>query len=179
MYHITELVLTYSQNELDLWKSGDKSLVPDWVDLPDVIFNQPNYHFGEYYVLQYFGNAGWRGFVDYGIGTWEPNNPRYFKGRKKIEDIFSYSKLSKIREIRKGLSSGEPDVFLYRKNGETLFIEVKKENDRISREQLVCLGQIKGILESEIGVVYLKEASKAYKAKQYEIDIENYSGIEI
>jgi len=166
MYRITELVLTYTQNELDSWKKGDKSLVPDWVDISDVIYNQPNYHFGEYYVLRYFGNTGWRGFVDYGIGTWEPENHRYDKGRKKIEDIFSFSKLSKIRRIREGLSSGEPDVFLYRNSGETLFLEVKKENDRISQEQLVCLAQIKGILESEVGVVYLKEASK-YTSQKY------------
>lgn len=176
MYLFNELVIDYTIEQLNAWKEGDKSLIPKWIEVPDEVYNQPNYHFGEYFVLRHFSAHGWRGFVNYAIGEWEPDNRKYLRGRKKIEEKIDPSKLSKIRRLRKDDTGGEPDVFLYKDANEILFLEVKKESDKISEEQLICLAQIKGILEADVGAVYLKEKNKAYKPKTYELNIDNYIG---
>ena len=176
MYKFNEIVLTYKSTQLDDWKKGDKSLIPAVIEIPDDVLNQQSYHFGEYFVLNYYMGKGWKGFVDYAIGDWEPNNKKYDNGRKVLEELFSYARLSKIKSIRAGLLSGEPDVFLYKETGETLFLEVKKEQDKIFSEQLVCLAQIKAILKADVGVVYLKEESKTYTPNIYELDLDEHSG---
>ena len=176
MYHIKELVLDYTKEELDAWKQGDKSIIPTWSSIPDEVFNQPNYHFGEYFVLKYFSDQGWFGFVNYAIGEWEPENKKYSEGRQMIEEKVDPKKLAHFSETRRDFTSGEPDVFLFKNTGEMRFIEVKKGTDRVSGKQLQCLAQIKGILEADIAIVYLKEKTKPYSPKTYELDTENFSG---
>lgn len=164
---ITETVLAYEQRELDAWRDGDKSLVPGWLSIPDIVLNQPAYHFGEYFVLRHYSQRGWKGFVHYAIGEWEPGIQRYDKGRAKVEELFAGVRLDKIREVRRGLSSGEPDLFLYNDVGEALFIEVKKQSDRIKPEQLQCLAQIRTILQARVGIVYLREVRSRHTPKVY------------
>ena len=176
MYRFNERVISYPIEELKAWKKGDKFQIPKWTEVPDEVYSQPHYHFGEYFVLRHFSALGWRGFVNYAIGEWEPGNKKYLKGRKKIEEKIDPLKLSKIRRLRKGINGGEPDVFLYKNANEILFLEVKKESDKISEGQLKCLAQIYGILEADIGVVYLREETKSYRPKTYELDLENYKG---
>jgi len=176
MYRFTELVLDYTKEELDAWKQGDKSIIPIWSSIPNEVFNQPNYHFGEYFVLKYFSDRGWFGFVNYAIGEWEPDNKKYYEGRKAIEEKVDPQRLAHFREIRRGFTGGEPDVFIFKVTGEMRFIEVKKGTDRVSEKQLQCLAQIKGILKADIDIVYLKEKTKSYSPRTYELDTENFSG---
>ena len=94
---------------------------------------------------------------------------------KKIEEIVDNKKLAKIRELRSGIVGGEPDVFLYRESGEMLFLEVKKESDRVSEEQLKCLAQIREVLGADVGIVYLKEETRNYSPKTYNLNTEKYT----
>lgn len=178
--HIRETVIPYHQEELEAWKRGDKAAVLDGAIPPQAVINQPRYHFGEYYVLRHFKRAGWSGCCNYAIGTWEPDNPRYLEGRTILQTLFAAPRLAAFREQQRLTGSltgrGEPDVFLYRAGGEALFLEVKKENDRIAPAQLACLAQIKAILQAEVGVVYLVPHGRAYTPKAYELDLESFVG---
>lgn len=150
---IEEEVLEYEQHQLDQWKAGDKSLIPDFLDIYSDYQNQPSNHFGEIFVLDHYNkNYGWKGFRFYALGTWEPNNPKYDRSRKKIGELFSKEKMvrfwtSRVQEDKRS-GKGEPDLMLYNDEGEVLFIEVKKESDKIFDEQLRCLAQIKAILNA-------------------------------
>lgn len=57
LFRFTETVIPYKTAELTSWKEGDKSLIPDGNDVPSIVYNQPNYHFGEYYVLRIQGTV--------------------------------------------------------------------------------------------------------------------------
>lgn len=178
---IEEEVLEYEQQQLDRWKSGDKSLIPDFLDIYSDYRNQPSNHFGEIFVLDYYyRHYGWKGFRFYALGTWEPNNSKYDKSRKKIGELFSREQMLRFwaaREKEDKISGkGEPDLMLYNHEGDVLFIEVKKESDKIFDEQLRCLAQIKAILGADVKIVYLKEKQKSYKSKKYELDLVNFNG---
>lgn len=179
LFRFTETVIPYKTAELISWKEGDKSLIPDGNDVPSIVYNQPNYHFGEYYVLKHFRDLGWSGFVDYAIGTWEPNNQKYAEGRRKVEELFGSDQLAEIRSLLNHSGGGEPDVFLFKETGQTNFLEVKKGSDRVSKEQLRCLALIKKIFRAEVGLVYLREAEQTYQPKVYELDLTDYSGRQV
>ncbi|MGM2827274.1 VRR-NUC domain-containing protein, partial [Bacillus cereus group sp. Bce006] len=76
-----------------------------------------------------------------------------------------------LKVLRQGLTSGEPDLFLYKEDGSVLFVEVKKGSDRLSQSQLVCLSQIKSILGCDVAVVYLTEENQVYEPKTYMLDV--------
>ena len=178
---IEEQVLVYEQEQFDRWKSGHKALIPDFIERHGDYHNQQSYHFGEIFVISTFHRLyGWNGFRFYALGTWEPNNPKYDRSRDFISKLFPAEKIRAFREARreqdKISGSGEPDVMLYNDAGQTLFLEVKKGADRISDAQLTCLAQIKSILESDVGIVYLREANQKYKPKKYELDLINHCG---
>ncbi|WP_411992072.1 VRR-NUC domain-containing protein [Agarivorans sp. DSG3-1] len=167
---ISEIVFTYQKSLLEAWKEGDKSWIPDELFVPDEVFNQPHYHFGEYFTLSKFQELGWHGSAYYALGNWEPNNTKYDEGRALIAKYIDPKRLSVLKALREGLLAGEPDLFLYKEDGSVLFVEVKKEKDRLSQAQLDCLSQIKSILNCDIGVVYLSEEEKDYNPKSYELD---------
>ena len=81
---IHETVIEYRLEDFAAWKRGEKEL---WLsgDVPKDVYNQPPYHFGEYYTLHYFMKARWQGFCFYAIGEWEPGNPKIAEGRKAVE----------------------------------------------------------------------------------------------
>lgn len=177
---IAETVIEYPGDDLAAWKIGDKKKLLEGHIPPGDVFNQPTYHFGEYFVLNYFMKARWFGYRFYALGEWEPNNPKVLEGRKKIEEIFAKQKLAEFRRQR-ALSGcaggkGEPDLFLYMESGPTLFLEIKKEGDNVAPAQLTCLAQIKSILEADVGIVYLAKYGEQYKAKTYELDLETFVG---
>jgi hypothetical protein len=178
---IEEQILVYEQEQLNQWKSGDKSLIPHFIDLHSDYKNQQSYHFGEIFVISAFHRLqGWKGFRFYALGTWEPNNQKYDRSREMIAKLFPARKLAEFREARREQDrtsgKGEPDVMLYNDNGQSLFLEVKKGSDKIFDAQLTCLAQIKSILGAEIGIIYVREESQKYTPKKYELDLLNHSG---
>jgi hypothetical protein len=136
---IQEIVIEYRPEDLDIWKRGHKE---PWLNgmVPDEIWNQPEYSFGEYYTLHCFERACWKGFVFYALGEWEPDNRKYAEGRKVIESRLPFDRLFEFRKLRPpSIRSGEPDLFLFMENGPNLFLEVKKDHDPVSSAQLTCL----------------------------------------
>jgi hypothetical protein len=65
---------------------------------------------------------GWQGFIWYAICDWEPNNIKYDLGRRKVNELFNDDDLKELRELRTGISKGEPDLFFYKDDGSTLLI---------------------------------------------------------
>ncbi|TKF14857.1 VRR-NUC domain-containing protein [Vibrio genomosp. F6] len=170
-FNVKETVFSYPQSMLDEWKIGHKEWIPESLFVPNEVYNQPRYHFGEYFALKQYLDAGWQGTAYYALGDWEPNNVKYDQGRAIVAKYIDPIRLTIFKALRQGLTSGEPDLMLYKEDGSVLFVEVKKESDRISKSQLICLAQIKSILGCDVAVTYLTESNKVYKAKTYELDI--------
>lgn len=161
MSHNLPLVkLTYAKADYDAWTSGTRD---KWVSdaVPEHVVNQPTYHFAEYFVLAYFKACGWEGHRFYALGDWEPTNPKLAAGRADIKRFFTAQKLKAFNDARslvgRSDGKGEPDLFLFRNDGRTMFIEVKKDRDTLAPEQVECLQQIHSILGSEVCVVNLKQ----------------------
>ena len=181
IYTIEEQVFVYRKEQLEQWKSGNKFLIPHFIESHKDYQTQPNYHFGEIFVIDTYNRLhGWKGFRFYALGNWELENIKYKLSREKISQLIPEERLSEFREVRKEEDEmsgvGEPDVMLYNDNGQILFLEVKKENDKISNDQLKCLAQIKSILKAEIGIVYLREENQKYSPQKYALDLNNYCG---
>ncbi len=187
IHSFTETVLTYKQSELEAWVNGDRTILPEFVPWDEMFENQPRNHFGEIYTLSHYSRIyDWKGiYAKYAIGLWEMNNAKLFAGRSKIEAMFSPHQLRKFRvefvelidTMNKG--KGEPDLFLFKDNGETLFLEIKKQKDTVKQAQLDCLALIRSALKSEVGIVYLKEENQSYFPKTYHLDLVKYKGWEV
>jgi hypothetical protein len=167
LHTFDEMVLTYDANQLTAWKNGDKSLMPHFVEKRAIVANQPAYHFGEAFVLDYFHRAeGWLGFADYMLmPEVEPGIARHYRGRTMLERVAPAPRLRALRdERRRSLDGrrgyGEPDLFLYKPSGEMMFVEVKKQSDTVKDNQLVCLAQIREFLGCPAHVVYLQNSTK-------------------
>lgn len=177
-FTLVETIIEYNLADFEAWKRGDKKKLILDQKVPEDIYNQPNYHFGEYFVLNYFIKARWQGYVYYALSNFEPTNSKYKLGREKISELFPSKQLEKFRTIRAkskyGGSKGEPDLFLYMTNGPKLFLEVKKDQDKVSAAQLECLAQIKGILNAEIGIIRLIKYGSVCKPKEYEITFDTF-----
>lgn len=180
MLHVVEeSILEYQTSDLVDWKAGRRAR---WLKgvVPAHVENQPNFHFGEYFVLAHYALRGWQGHRFYALGNWEPKNPKLKEGRAALVSAFEPSRLEEFRRVRelcgRADGKGEPDLFLSHPDRGPLFLEVKKEHDRISLEQLECLAQIRGILQAGIGVVYLVESGVPYRPKRYELDVRPYAG---
>ena len=156
MLNIPQIDLSYTSQDFDTWKSGCRDR---WAPgpLPDHVVNQTNFHFAEYFVLAYFRARGWHGHRFYALGDWEPDNPKLAAGRADIERLFPAEKLKQFKALRisagRSRGTGEPDLFLFRDDGSTMFIEVKKDQDTLKPEQIECLQQIHSVLSSEVKVV--------------------------
>ena len=179
LHTVTETVLSYEAADFTEWSSGRRER---WVtgEVPAHVSNQPTYHFGEYFVLADYAKRGWAGHRFYALGDWEPRNPKLVAGRADVARCFPKNLLARFRRARvecgRATGAGEPDLFLFAAHGQTLFLEVKMKSDRVSGAQLECLVQIRGILRSEIGIVYLRETRQSYKPKRYELDLSTFSG---
>jgi hypothetical protein len=150
--------LTYAQAELDAWVSGARE---KWAQepLPSHVLNQPKYHFAEYFVLAHFRALGWRGHRFYAIGDWEPSSAKLASGRADLARVFPPENLSALKAARiaagRADGKGEPDLFLFRDDGASMFLEVKKDRDKLAPAQIECLRQIRQHLGSTVQVVRL------------------------
>ena len=177
---IEEIVLVYDQRQLEDWKGGDKSLVPDYLKELKVwlsIVNQPQRFFGGIFVLDhYHRTAGWKGFPSYTLGPEFPHAERKMPGRSKVEEIIPAKRLARFRALRttwadRRFGSGKPDLFLYTDDKRYKFVEVKKEGDTLKSPQLRCIAQILATLECEVDIVYLREPSRSHTPKVYCFDL--------
>lgn len=175
-FNFEETIIRYNPVLLEEWKQGKRSFLPEGYQVLPEVINQPSYHFGEHFVWSHYLKGGWKGFVWYGIGEWEPDNKKYDEGRGKVIELFSGRGLEEIRVLRKGLESGEPDLFFYKDDGSAMFVEVKKGSDKLSETQLTCFAQIKSILGVDIKVVYVLPEGTEYKPKTIELDLDLHGG---
>jgi hypothetical protein len=176
LYKLTETVIEYHPDDLDAWKRGEKHKWLDGRIVPPEVYNQPRYHFGEYFVMNFFEKARWHGYCFYSFS--ESRLEKLQEGQNKIAELFPSDRLTAFRDVRSRSKypegKGEPDLFLYMDNGPKLFLEVKKESDRVSAAQLECLAQIRGILKAEIGIIYLVKHSHQHTSKAFELDLETF-----
>lgn len=175
-----ETVLHYRAEQLEAWKAGDKSLLPEAAWVRHMVANQPAYHFGEAFVLRHFVERGWLGFDDYMIMPQvEPGIERHREGRETLERIARPERLRALRDVRAQSDDGrrgigEPDLFLCKPTGEMLFVEVKKQGDRVKANQLVCLAQIREYLCCDAEIVYLQEVGRPARAvRKYSVTLES------
>jgi hypothetical protein len=177
-----EIVLTYRSEQYDAWTRGDRSLIPRFHPTHDIVVNQPRYHFGEFLTLDHFHRTeGWLGFRFFALGVIaDLKHPRYAPGGAMIRrmipanrlESFLHARSTDPREYRS--AKGEPDLFLYKLNGEVLFLEVKKGQDSPDKEryQLRCLAQIRSILGCRAEIVYVREERQQYAPRTYAVELE-------
>jgi VRR-NUC domain len=179
---LEEIVLDYQPHDFADWVAGRRSR---WISgpVPAQVSNQPAYHFGEYFVLNHYRRLGWCGHRFYALGSWEPDNSKLAEGREALASCFSPSALTLYRAVRESCGradgKGGPDLFFSREDGTALFVEVKKQRDRVSLEQLQCLAQIRAVLKAGVGIVYLRLAGAPYRPKRYELDLSAMNGRQI
>ena len=167
----------YADDQLRVWKAGDKSLAPSFLTVPPVVRNQPSYHFGEVFTIRsYHERGGWLGCLLYALGNQYPKSKDRLEGRRKVMEIIPADALRRFRAVRAADSSyilgrGEPDLFLYRDDGSFMFVEVKKGGDKISKAQLDCMAQIRAILGCPVDIVYLCRENHHHEAKTYQLDL--------
>ena len=171
IHTIQETVFTYSQPLFEHWKKGANTWLPSEVSVPIEIDAQRDEYFGSYFALSQYMKQGWLGTAFYALGNWELDNPLYTEGRILLAQYINPNKLSLFKGLRTGLTSGEPDLFLYRPDGAILFVVVKKENEHLSDAELICLSNIKSVLECEVEVAYLAEEDSNYVPKSYDIKV--------
>ncbi|GEJ56661.1 VRR-NUC domain-containing protein [Anaeromyxobacter diazotrophicus] len=180
MTHVfEEKLLSYEADQLMAWKTGDKSLMPAFIEKRAIVTNQPAYHFGEAFVLDHYHRTeGWLGFPDYMLmPEVEPNIARHYRGRMTLEQLAPAPMLRELRDARRALPDGrkgygEPDLFLFKPSGELMFLEVKKEGDTVKDNQLVCLAQIRQHLCCPADVVFLQERRRPRRfTMRYQVDL--------
>ena len=179
---IEETVLTYRQEQLRAWKAGDRSIAPAFLKITTNYRNQPHYHFGETFTLRHFHKTeGWKGFASYALGPQYPGSQRREAGRRKAKEVIPETRLQHLLERRsaprlKRSGSGEPDLFLYKRDGSFKFAEVKKGSDRLSQRQLTCIAQVLAILRCKVSIVYLRREDQKYSPKRYRFDLIRLTG---
>ena len=159
-HDIPHIELTYTDEDFQEWVSGRRERwLPE--SPPKHVVNQPRYHFAEYFVLAYFRSRGWRGHRFYALGEWEPANPKLIAGRADIKRLFPAEQLAVFNRARavagRADGTGEPDLFLFREDGATMFVEVKKDKDRLAHAQIECLEQIRSLLGSQVCIAHLRK----------------------
>jgi hypothetical protein len=173
---IRETVLVYKREDYAAWVQGDKSLIPDFVPIPAIVWSQPRKHFGEAFALRHYHETyGWTGSWFYALGPQYPGSERRMEGRAAIERIIPAKLLRRFRDLRadEPRGSGEPDLFLYDAQGSFMFAEVKKQQDRIRRPQLRCIAEILSVFRCPVDIVYLREEHQQYTAKTYPFELPN------
>lgn len=143
LFYFEEEVIFYPVVDFEHWKAGDKWLVPEGRHIPRDLYNQKSGFFGEFYALQHYMRQGWQGYHFYGLGNWEPNNPKYFEGKNAVKQVINAEALARFDELLDNHPKGEPDLFLFKMDGSAKFVEVKRDGDTTKPDQLTCLAQIK------------------------------------
>jgi hypothetical protein len=174
-----EIVLTYDPADREAWNRADatakRALIPAFHELHGIVANQPRYHFGEFHALKHFHRAeGWLGFRFFVLGLLSDfRNPRYAAGGEQIRRMFPRAKLDAYVEARGGgrADAGDPDLFLYKPNGEAMFLEIKVDADRVKEHQLQTLAQVRHHLGCRAEVVHVGRAGKPYTPKCHWVDM--------
>ncbi|MDD9157606.1 VRR-NUC domain-containing protein [Aliivibrio sp. S4TY2] len=171
IHTIKETVLHYPQTLLESWNQGRMDWVSSDLFVPSEVYEEPSLYFSKYYTLAQYNDKGWLGTVFYALGNWEVENPTYHSGRVLLAQYIDPIKLSLFKGLRTGITSGEPDLFLYKADGTLLFVVVKQADERLTDAQLICLSNIKSVLECDVEIVSLVEENHQYAAKSYEIKV--------
>jgi len=178
-YVIDEVTLEYDPSDYEAWASGVKE---KWLagEPPGHVLNQPRYHFGEYFVLSHYSSSGWQGHRFYALGEWEPKSSKLSAGRAALSNSFDTAQLQAFRSQRvlsgRADGKGEPDLFLRKQDGSALFLEVKKDRDEVTEEQLQCLAQIRAVLNAQVGVVRIIPIGAKSHSRRYELDLVAHTG---
>lgn len=171
IYTVKEKVMMYPERVLKEWRKGNKEWLP--IDLTELVdcksyFNQ---YFHECYALTHYLDNGWYGTAFYALGDTPTSNSLYNAGRILLSQYVCPVKLSLLKGIRAGLTSGEPELFLFKPDGSLLFVKVQKTGKPLSDAELICLSNIKSVLECDVDVVYVVEEGKNYHPKAYDINV--------
>jgi hypothetical protein len=110
-----------------------------------------------------------------------PNSVNRASGRAKVEEVIPVTKLTQFRKLRgqgrdARFGTGEPDLFLYNASGAYMFVEVKKQTDRISSTQLRCMAQIIATFDCPVEIVYLCEVGRQHAPRSYNLDLKTFMG---
>lgn len=171
IHTIKETVLNYPHALRDSWNKGKMDWLSSDLFVPADVHDNPSLYFSKYYTLVQYGEKGWLGTAFYALGNWELENPTYHSGRVLIAQYIDPIKLSLFKGLRTGLVSGEPELFLYKPDGSLLFVVVKQANEQLTDAQLICLSNIKSVLECDVEVVSLTEKGHRYTPKSYDIKV--------
>jgi hypothetical protein len=125
--------------------------------------------------MRYFAVEGWCAYRFYVLG-YEPDlrNPRFAAGGREVRRIISEDKPAAFTAARGTgrIDKGEPDVFLFNERGESMFAEVKVDQDQLDAEgiQLQCLAQIRTILGCRAEIVRVLEETRARQPRTYWVE---------
>ena len=176
-----EMVLPFTRAQREHWNQADavgkRVLVPSFHAVHPMVVRQPTYHFGEFFTLRHLHEReGWLGYRFFVLAYLDDfANERYAPGGEQIRKLIPRARLDAyIRARGTGRTdAGDPDLFLYKPTGETMFLEVKVGKDRFHDDgrQLQALGQIREVLGSRAEVVHLVEEGLSYSPKTYWVDV--------
>jgi Holliday junction resolvase-like predicted endonuclease len=124
----------------------------------DIAKAQGSYHFGEWAVAKYYYSHGYKVLIENYMSDDHRDKCKIIEGIIKEE-----SKRDLIHPLGpKGRRIGEPDLFVYKDDGEYLFVEVKKGSDKVSERQRIQLENI----EKEVGKVIIAKLKKLEVRKE-------------
>ena len=189
--------LQYLSSDLDKWKNGDYSFIPDNVtDLDRKMVQQKagernNRYFGECIVLKKYSDQFIKARYTHSFhwlynDSWFDGNP---KGQLQqefnfdLEDFFPATKLRiaqlKAREYIKkyGIKPSSPDVWLITEHPNSWFIEVKKLNEEHRKGQLHGLAIIAKYLKCKVSVFRLYSETEVPKSRLVESDKKEFQEI--
>ncbi len=144
-----EETYTYDPSLERKWKEG--SLQKEWLEKYPTLFtrsdyevvrNQSQYHFGEWFVAIKYHEKGWKVLVEQYM----------FPKHKKLEvlrKLIGEENLNTIQAAGAGKTQA-PDLFVYNDRGDYFFVEVKKQRDRLTNEQEKHFKRIGKVLNTKI-----------------------------
>lgn len=133
---INQMLLHYDVQELERWRKGDKSLVPE----KNINAKGPGllngYHYGEFVAERYFKSLGYTVFNNEFNLTSEKS--KYHINNKIIKQALGDEKYTKLHEKLKQFEKNkilikEPDLIVI--GPEIFFVEVKRDNDSLKDGQ--------------------------------------------
>jgi len=189
--------LQYLSSDLDNWKNGDYSFIPDNVTDLDRIMVQKkagernNRYFGECIVLKKYSDQFIKARYTHSFhwlynDSWFDGNP---KGQLQqefnfdLEDVFPATKLRiaqlKAREYIKkyGIKPSSPDVWLIAEYPNSWFIEVKRLNEKCKEGQLEGLAIITKYLNCKVSICRLYSENEEPKSRLVESEKKRFQEI--
>jgi len=170
---VLEVVLEFRPEDLRKWRGGRKLRAAQAA--LEGLGEQPGCQFAEHLTLARYRQGGWCGHRFYAMVDQAPDDPRAGAGQADLRRCFRAEQLRALAQ-ECSASDVEPSLFLFRSNGEALFLEVTKGRERVLPERLQRLAQIRRVLGAEVGVVYVKPHGPWYQPRQWELDLASSSG---